>query len=176
MSDKIYFWYKLQSYQQRHAHPDNSCKHITELQHECLQTLKGTVLTLISFLLWLVALMWSYYRLLLHMSLCTFCSVEGRDFGWLGMWGSNPEWLRHVGIQPLQPGAGGKWGNYFSQGTFLSIMYQGVLVTIWSHWAKVITLKVLKCDTSISSLCIQIFQNLSCVSYTATLANSMIHS
>jgi hypothetical protein len=75
--------------------------------------LTGTVLTLMGFLLWLVALMWSY-RLLLQMTVCPFCSGEGRDFGWLGVWGSHPEWLRHVGIKPLQPGGVGRWGSYFS--------------------------------------------------------------
>jgi hypothetical protein len=42
------------------------------------------------------------------MAVCPFSYGKGRDFGWLGMWGSNPEWLRHIGTKPLQPGGGGR--------------------------------------------------------------------
>lgn len=38
----------------------------------------------------------------------SFCAGKGRDFSWLGVWGSNPEWLRHVSIKPLQPGGVGR--------------------------------------------------------------------
>jgi hypothetical protein len=54
--------------------------------------------------------------------LCCICQYilfalgKGGTLVWLGMWGANPERLRHVGIQPLQPAAGGKRRNYFSQG------------------------------------------------------------
>jgi len=37
-----------------------------------------------------------------------FFLLWGRDFGWLGVWGLNPEWFRHVGIKHLQPGGAGK--------------------------------------------------------------------
>jgi len=77
--------------------------------------LKGAVLTLMGFLLWLVALMCSWHILLLQMAVCSFCSGEERDFDWLGVWGLNPERFRHVGTKPLQTGGAGRWGSYFSQ-------------------------------------------------------------